>query len=231
MTALCAPMQQEHACTRVHVGTCACACVQTRTPCLHTSSHTQTSLSQTPMCRHAQCTYVAHIRVHTLHTHVHILPPPPPRAHRAQRPRDTAGWDKVHRAPCSALLLLLLSSCCWRCSAPAPKQVRDTGTLHCLVAARHAAAWHHVAPHGTTWHHTALHGTIWHHMAPHGTTWHLTEPHGTTWHHAAPYGTTWQHTAPHRTTWHHMAQHGITWHNMLTHGTTWHYMASHGTIC
>ena len=81
VTALCAPMQQEHACTRVHVGTCACACVQTRTPCLHTSSHTQTSLSQTPMCRHAQCTYVAHIRVHPLHTRMACVctfwPPPP----------------------------------------------------------------------------------------------------------------------------------------------------------
>ncbi|XP_042748725.1 uncharacterized protein LOC122192269 isoform X3 [Lagopus leucura] len=117
--------------TRVHTRACrhlrVCMCANVHPMPAHELTHANLPFTDTHVQArtvHIRCTHTCAPTAHTRHAHVHILPPPP-RAHRAQRPRDTAGWDKVHRAPCSALLLLLLlllSSCCWRCSAPAPKQ-------------------------------------------------------------------------------------------------------------
>ena len=176
--------------TRVHTRACrhlcVCMCANAHPMPAHELTHANLPFTDTHVQArtvHIRCTHTCAPTAHTHGMCVHILAPPP-REHTGHSAHVTprGGTKSIghHRAPCSALLLLLLSSCCWRCSAPAPKQVRDTGTLHCLVAARHAAAWHHVAPHGTN---------TQHHMAPHGTTRHLTEPRGTTWHHMASHGT------------------------------------------
>lgn len=164
------PLHTLHTCAHIlHTNLC--------THCMHT--HTHTSLTYvhrhcTHLCAHITqplharihplhtcCTHTVHryAHTHTTHTHAHT-PTHTPRTRIAQCPRDThrgppsvppRGWDKVRavrRAPCAAPLLL--SSCCWWCSAPAPKQVRGMGTLHCHVAPQHATAWHHMAPHGIT---------------------------------------------------------------------------------
>ena len=209
-------------CTRVPIyctQSCArIACTHTHTSltyvhrhCTHLCAHITQPLHARIHPLHTCCTHTVHryAHTHTTHTHAHT-PTHTPRTRIAQCPRDThrgppsvppRGWDKVRavrRAPCAAPLLL--SSCCWRCSAPAPKQVRGMGTLHCHVAPQHATAWHHTAPHATTSHHMALRSNTQHHMLTHGNTWHHTAPRGTTWHHTTLHGTTWHHTLTHSTT-------------------------------
>lgn len=152
-----------HACAHTCI---ACTCTHTSLTyvhrhCTHLCAHITQPLHARIHPLHSCCTHTVHryAHTHTTHTHAHT-PTHTPRTRIAQCPRDThrgppsvppRGWDKVRavrRAPCAAPLLL--SSCCWWCSAPAPKQVRGMGTLHCHVAPQHATAWHHMAPHGIT---------------------------------------------------------------------------------